>query len=98
MQPVNPHEQDRRYICELSMRELNAALVKIVAFVILVAFVGCVLSAVLTLWFVNGPNYTGDCNCGLGLLGIGCAASWVITPIGLYIRWFIKHNFLNRDL
>lgn len=100
MPPVNPPVPDKLSVCDLSMRDffvaLNNALVKIGAFLVLVGVVGCMLSVGITLWYVNSPNYCRDCDTGLGRISMGCIASWVVTPIGLYIRWFIKHNYPRR--
>lgn len=48
------------------------------------AIVGAIVSAVISLVYVNGSAYCRDCNTGLGLCMAGYCAALFITPALIY--------------
>ena len=67
------------------MRFLRA-LVNLISLVVITSIVGVIISILIAIVFVSGPNYHGDYDAGLGICGIGFFMSFILVMSYVVIR------------
>ncbi len=72
----------------------NLARAFVIVSAILVVFlgVGACATALISLWYVDSPNYCRDCDTGIGICGIAYGFSLLATPFIV----FAFYRFIRR--